>query len=462
MTKTAKTEVIIVGSGVAGGTIARELSSAGRKVLVLERGPKIKKITAKALLVEKGPDEKTLSTLPNRLDVLYDGQGLLLTPEKVYIYRSLLVGGTSIVTAGNAVRAGQKEFKEVGIDLEEDFQEAERNLSVTPAPEKVIGEGARKIIKAADELGYQMKPMPKCINFDRCRGCGLCLFGCPTKAKWTSLTFLDEAIENGARLLSDISVEEVIIQGGQAVGVKAHGLNGDIEFYGDVIILAAGAVGTPIILQASGIEDAGRNFFVDLCRNTCGVVDSTGLTREHPMPVFCDDMYEEGGFLIAPISYPDPMLYVVDYDNKYYKSLNLYNMMRIGYKMMSLKKNRVIGIMIKVRDEPSGIIHKDGSISKGVTKKDMEKLDAGAELARKILIQAGADSKTIFNGKIMGGHLGGTAAVGSIVDLNFETKKIKNLFVCDASIFPTSPGAPPLLTIVAFSKYFSKKMMANA
>jgi choline dehydrogenase-like flavoprotein len=111
--------------------------------------------------------------------------------------------------------------------------------------------------------------------------------------------------------------------------------------------------------------------------------------------------------------------------------------------------------MTKVKDEPNGIVYKDGSISKEVARKDMEKLDESAEIAKNILIQAGCDSKTIFNGKIAGGHPGGTAAIGVIINSNFETKKIKNLFVCDASIFPTSPGAPPMLTIVALAKHFS-------
>lgn len=49
------------------------------------------------------------------------------------------------------------------------------------------------------------------------------------------------------------------------------------------------------------------------------------------------------------------------------------------------------------------------------------------------------------------------SAGGIVIDLNFETK-IKNLYVCDASTLPTSPGMPPMLTIIAVAKKLAKKI----
>ena len=59
-----------------------------------------------------------------------------------------------------------------------------------------------------------------------------------------------------------------------------------------------------------------------------------------------------------------------------------------------------------------------------------------------------------------GAHPGGTAAVGVVVDSNLQTK-IDNLFVCDASVLPTAPGLPPILTIVALSKRLAKLLTAK-
>jgi len=52
---------------------------------------------------------------------------------------------------------------------------------------------------------------------------------------------------------------------------------------------------------------------------------------------------------------------------------------------------------------------------------------------------------------------GGTAGIGRVVNVDQETE-ISRLLVSDASVFPVSPGAPPVLTIVALSKRFSKKI----
>ena len=75
-------------------------------------------------------------------------------------------------------------------------------------------------------------------------------------------------------------------------------------------------------------------------------------------------------------------------------------------------------------------------------------------------MKAGADSKSIVVGKPFGAHPGGTAAIGKIVDKDLQTE-IENLFVCDASVFPTSLGAPPILTIAALAKRLAKTIVAE-
>jgi choline dehydrogenase-like flavoprotein len=109
--------------------------------------------------------------------------------------------------------------------------------------------------------------------------------------------------------------------------------------------------------------------------------------------------------------------------------------------------------MIKTTDEPVGRVYRDGSISKPVTEKDWKRLREGSSIAKEILIKAGA--KSVMVSKVQGGHPGGTAAIGKVVDKNFQTKA-DGLFVCDASVLPVTPGLPPILTIVALAKRLAK------
>ena len=59
--------------------------------------------------------------------------------------------------------------------------------------------------------------------------------------------------------------------------------------------------------------------------------------------------------------------------------------------------------------------------------------------------------------KLQGAHPGGTAAIGEVVNKDLETS-IRNLYVCDGSVLPVSPGLPPILTIVALAKRLAKNL----
>ena len=112
-------------------------------------------------------------------------------------------------------------------------------------------------------------------------------------------------------------------------------------------------------------------------------------------------------------------------------------------------------MMVKIKDDMVGQVDKKGNISKKITDNDKTKLEKGNIIAKQILIKAGVDPNSIIIAKPRGAHPGGTAAIGDIVDKNHETK-IKNLFVCDASVLPESPGLPPILTIIALAKRLAK------
>jgi choline dehydrogenase-like flavoprotein len=115
----------------------------------------------------------------------------------------------------------------------------------------------------------------------------------------------------------------------------------------------------------------------------------------------------------------------------------------------------VIGIMLKFADTCIGTIDSKGNIEKTLTKVDVDLIKEGYQKTINILLKLGVSTDSIVATSLKGAHPGGTAAVGEVVDNNFETE-IKGLYVCDASVIPEAPGRPPILTIVAIAKKVAK------
>jgi phytoene dehydrogenase-like protein len=183
--KILESQVVIVGSGVGGAVLANELAQKAIDVTILEAG-KHEKL---------GTERRSLN--------YYSGSSYFSPSEKsvegTELNRTIMVGGSSMVTIGCGVRALEQELKEQNIDLKEEFEDAEDELKITPTPTNAMGQRTLLLMKAAEELGYSVKPMPKFINFKKCRNCGNCQLGCIYGAKWTSLQHLAKAREAGAK-----------------------------------------------------------------------------------------------------------------------------------------------------------------------------------------------------------------------------------------------------------------------
>ena len=425
-----KWEFVIVGSGAGGATLARELSNKGRKVLVVEKGRYEK---------EAGTTWGQFHNFElDRITAIF-----AKWKEQVIIYTANGAGGTTVISHGNGIRCLEEELTTCGITLEGEFAEAEREMRISPIAERLLSDGSKRILWASRELGYKMEPMPKFIDPSKCGKCGLCAGVCVNGAKWTALDYLREATQSGAEIIYNTAVEQVIVENGAAKGVKGIGPHGRIEIQSEVVILATGGLGTPVILQRSGIKEAGSGLFVDLVVDTYGV--TKGLNQLHePATALVDlEFHKSKGFILSPSV----------------SRRRVTNFTKFGVKGLTLPAHRLIGIMTKIADETVGHVYADGTVSKPVTERDWAKLREGSSIAKEILIKAGADSHSIVFSKPQGGHPGGTAAIGRVVDKDLQTE-VNNLFVCDASVFPAAPGLPPILTIVALAKRLAKTLAA--
>jgi choline dehydrogenase-like flavoprotein len=217
--------------------------------------------------------------------------------------------------------------------------------------------------------------------------------------------------------------------------VRGIGAHGPVDIQADVVILAAGGLGTPVILQQSGLDEAGSGLTLDLFVNTYGVTDGLNQIHEPEMALVDHEFRESNGFFLSPFVHHSRMGRFAD----------------LGVKGTTLPTRRLIGIMTKTADEP------DGTVSKPVTEADWARLRQGASVATEILVKAGADRESIAVSGPQGAHPAGTAAVGEVVDEDLQTH-VDGLFVCDASVFPTASGYPPILTICALAKRLAKTL----
>ncbi len=244
-----------------------------------------------------------------------------------------------------------------------------------------------------------------------------CVTGCKYGAKWSSQTYIGDAFKAGAKMILNTSVERVLHSGGEVKGVKVHGPQEVYEIEAGNVILSAGGIGTPIILQKSGLTNAGGNLFVDLFVDTYGMVDDK-MGNEAGMATLIDEFHSEHGFILSP---------VLD------TPLHMFLYLPILRKSIALRRERLLGVMTKISDEDSGNVDADGTIRKTVTRSDGEKLRRGIQISTDIIAHAGSNPKSIFTTAVRGAHVGGTAGIGRVVNREQETE-ISRLFVSDCSI----------------------------
>jgi len=416
-------QTVVVGSGAGGATVARELTRRGREVLILEEGAYHKPVGSWRTMLK-----------------MLDHMGNFASIEGTQMVRLLTVGGSTVMFCGVAFPPPPWLKQRHGIDLGPYVEEVTEELALAPLPGRLVGAGAQRIQAAAREEGLDWNPFPHFIDPAECDlSCPKCMIGCAKGAKWTARDYVEEALAGGARLKTEAHVEEVLSDGGRVTGVRGLAMSGPFVVEADRVVLAGGGLGTPMVLQASGIDAAGRNgFFIDPLCLTSGISKGQGSSHDIPMSCGTTDLQDEG-IIMTDVVDPWPLFFF---------GLIMGGPRRprhfLGYP-------RTLGIMTKARDPLTGFISADGSVSKPLGKEELDRLARGREIATRILVRAGCDPATILTSPPRGAHPGGTVRIGDVLDSDLQTE-IAGLYVCDASVIPEPMGLPPVLTIIGLAR----------
>lgn len=254
---TLSADVCIIGSGAGGAVIAARCAAAGKDVLVLEAGG-----------YRNEQDFKQLE-LPGYLE-LYYGAGLAASESgSIAVLAGQTLGGGTVVNYMNCVRTPEEVLREwagLGLDgLDAPGFVAEH---MDPVMERIGANTEattqnathRRMIAGCDALGYEHRPLWRNASLDdEPANCGYCSFGCQNGCKRSAMkTWLQDASDDGARVLVDCHADRVLAADGRATGVEATVTHADgsttaVTIEASTVVVAGGSVESPALLLRSGL-----------------------------------------------------------------------------------------------------------------------------------------------------------------------------------------------------------------
>lgn len=416
-------KAIVVGTGAGGATVARELQG-NFDVTMLEAGGEFRPFSLSLPII--GQLKRTGLLRDERaIRFLFPAMNVGRTRERMVLVNGISVGGTTTIATGNGIRADGA-LKNIGINLDPEFAALESEVPVSTAHQRRWRPATIRLFEICQEMNLAPLPMPKMGDMQRCINCGHCVLGCPRGAKWDSRRFVDSARAAGATLVTGSPVERVVFSGSRALGVIVRKGLRKRFIRADLVVLAAGGFGTPVILENSGVE-CEKRLFVDpvLCvaANWRGAMQNKDIS----MPF----VVQRDGFIISP--YFDYLSFFFNRDWRF-------------------PADDTLGLMVKIADDPSGSV--SGSrVEKVLTERDIGRLNTGVDVCCDIFERLGVRRQDLIFGTKNAGHPGGMLPLTRREAETFHNERLpENLYIADATLFPTSPGNPPILTIMAMAK----------
>lgn len=486
-------DVCVVGSGAGGACVAKELAEAGRDVVLIEEGGHYE---TKNFLVDD-----PIQSIAN----LYrdGGATVIFGKPNIMLAEGRCVGGSTVINGGMCWRTPEKIMKrwqwEKGMPdftpkkMDEYFTRAEKTINATSMIPEAINRESELFRKGAEKLGYRFKHNIR--SQDKCVGTNLCITGCPTGAKQSAASsYIPKFLAANGRIYTHCRVYKVTYTKGQVTGVEGHFINPinkakshKLKVRAKIVIAAGGAIQTPALLLKSGIRDQGRllghNFIVHPNAKVLAVFDEpvnawNGVNQNYQITEYFDE-----GILMA-INNASPGIVAL--------ALPLH-----GTHMIKVLKEEFHHLVM------GGALIEDtgrGRVIAGpldtiipvynLNQIDFEKALRAVGLLAEVFFEAGAkkcylpffgmheihsidDIPKIFEMnfkpidiEMLTVHIMGTAQMGtnphqSVVNQHGEFHNLKGLFVADASVFPTSIGVNPQITIMALATRTAEYIAAN-
>ena len=481
-------DVCVIGSGAGGAVIAKELAEAGLSVIILEAG--------------ENHDPSTFGNYePEMLRRLFWDSGLRCTRDgAIIISQGKGVGGSTVHNLCYAVRPPQALLYRWQVpEIWDHFNQVEQTLGVTQMQESDVNR-LNAVIRSGCEA-MQWRGGLQRHNRGACSTCGAqCLFGCPASKSTEeepmrigkqsmAVTYIPLALAANAKLYSDCTAEKIHVKKGRVTGVSARLPSGKLDVQSKVVVLAAGAINSPQLWLKSRLPNpnqwVGKNLHLHPAVFVGGVFNEIidghlGIPQSYYIEQFLDlRRAPDSGYLLMP-AFGSQMIVAASLPG-----------FGEDHRALMERYRHIAALLVLLHDRTTGRVSVNykgtPNIAYRLRRSDKQVLVEGAINAARLLAAAGATEilmpytqhlpikteadleiisrRGIVPNDIMlaSSHPQGTLRMGenpgkNVVKLSGESHRVKGLFVADASLFPTSVGIPPTLTIAALATHVAKQI----
>jgi choline dehydrogenase-like flavoprotein len=480
-----RVDAVVVGTGAGGAPVAKELAEGGLRVAMVEEGGYFKadQFTAR-------PSEMT--------SLLYRDAAQIATVGNVAIGLPLGsgIGGTSLVNSATCFRTPPAVLElwaqRFGLGaltpgaLDPFFRRVEREIHVVKVPAELAGQNALVVRRGARALGWSGDFIHR--NVRGCVGSGICNFGCPTSAKQhVGLTYVPRAWQAGAVTYTGARVGEIVLRGGRARGVVARTTGGGrLEIDAELVVLAAGAIHTPLLLASQalggGSGELGGNLSIHPATAVRALFDEEiDMARGVPQSFYIDEFADQGIMLEGaggPPDYTAASFAAQPADRARELMLEYRHLAQFGAMVSDRSRGRVRTRCgrLEIRYE---LIEHDVSVFKLALERlgelyaaagahtvlyPVEGLDAlpAGELGPLRERKLRASDLTLMAFHPLGTARADADPARGVVDPDLRVHGVEGLYVADGSVVPSSLGVNPQLTIMALATRLAFQLLGRA
>jgi choline dehydrogenase-like flavoprotein len=490
-------DVVIVGSGAGGGTVAQALGglvSDGRRILLLEQGARL------------GDNEFSGQELDMSNALYEDGGGFLTADGTMTLAFGRIYGGSTVVYTGTSLVAPRRVIERWNVpslshaDLEERSQRYMAQNNVHFLRNEELNENNRLFVAGCERSGYHAEQFP--LNVRGCRGSSLCNLGCPNAAKMgTHRVQLPAAERMGVEVVTRaeaLRVEDRTViarvrdRGQGEKGAPSEWPSGTYRIRAGLVICAGGSIGTSALLLRSGLARVvprlGEGFtchpaHILVAEHQHPITNDVG----HPKSFYVDRAEEEGYVLETCMYFPFVTAKNLTGFGSPHSAL-MRAFPRLQMILVLACDRAVSGNRVSVTSAGRPVVHYR------FTEKVVRSLVGGTQASARIFFAAGAlrvhapsadptliersqmhrvdaliDERHFQTGRIsisaahlMGGCGMGRNARDSVTDAWGRVHGIPWLRVADSSLFPDALEINPYVTVMALADRTAQAAQADA